>query len=161
MVICQIHLFVSGSYPYFPKHFPLNHQPHQLTREYDMSRVYDELGWERLDDHGKTKQRLWVFYKTINQDTPIYLQDTVPNRNAQNHYQLHNNINYPNPRTRTSPFQNSFKPTTVNDWNKLDNDMKASTSLDSFTNKLNKELTKKNQVDITQVISDKVYYMLD
>ena len=39
--------------------------------------VYDELGWERLDDHRK-KQRLQVFYMTINEDTPIYLQNIVP-----------------------------------------------------------------------------------
>ena len=80
-----------------------------------------------------------AFYKTVNQYTPIYLQYIVPNHNAQNHYQLHNKINYPNPRTRTSQFQNTFLPKTVNGWNKLDNDTKMSTSLESYTNKLNKE----------------------
>ena len=53
-----------------------------------------------LDDCRK-KPSLQVFYKTINQDTPICLQDIVPNRNAQNHYQLTNEINYPNPRVKT------------------------------------------------------------
>ena len=103
-----------------------------------------------------------LFYKTINQDTPICLQDIVPNCNAQNHYQLCNKSNYHNPRTRTSQFQNSFLLKTINDWSKLDNDTKKmSTPLESFTNKLNIELTTKKQVGITLVISDKVYYMLD
>ena len=34
---------------------------------------------------------LQVFYKTINH----YLQDNVPNRNAQNYYQLHNESTTP------------------------------------------------------------------
>ena len=72
------------------------------------------MRWQRLDD-GRKKQRLLVLYKTINEDTPIYLEDIVPNCNAQNHHQLRNEINYPNPRVRTSQFQNSFIPKTVND----------------------------------------------
>ena len=95
-------------------------------------------------------------------DTPICLQDIIPNCNAQNHYHLHNEITYPYPRVRISEFKNSFLPKTVNDWNNLDNDMKMSTaSLESFTTILNKELTKKTQVGIILVICNKVHYILD
>jgi hypothetical protein len=83
-----------------------------------------------------------VFYKTVQQDTLTYLQDIVPNQNAQNQYQLRNETNYPIPRARTSQFQNSFLPKTVNDWNNLDNDTKNSTSVESFTNHLNKNQSK-------------------
>ena len=41
--------------------------------------LYKELSWERLEDRRK-KQRLKVFYKTINGETPIYLQNVL---NAQ------------------------------------------------------------------------------
>ena len=61
-----------------------------------------------------------------------------------------NSTNYSNPRVRTSHFQNSFISKPVNDWNNLDNDTRMSASLESFTNKLNKELTK-NLVGITLV----------
>ncbi len=90
----------------------------------------------------RRKQRLRVFYKTVQQDTPTYLQDIVPNQNAQNQYQLRNETNYPIPRARTSQFQNSFLPKTVSDWNNLDNDTKNSTSVESFTNHLNKNQSK-------------------
>ena len=47
--------------------------------------VHDELGCERVDDHKKT-YGLLAFDKTIIQETPIYVQDIVPNCSAQNLY---------------------------------------------------------------------------
>jgi len=99
--------------------------------------VYNELGWERLEDR-RRKQRLRVFYKTIHEETPVYLQNIVTDRNIQNQYQLRNVMNYPIPRTRTSSFQRSFLPQTISDWNDLDPDVRLCNSLESFTNELDK-----------------------
>ena len=104
--------------------------------------VYKELGWEYLEERRK-KQRLKVFYKIKNKTAPKYLQNIIPPPLAeQNRYELRNDNNYHPPRTRTSAFQNSFLPATLTDWNRLDNDLKSSESIDSFTNMLNKDSIK-------------------
>ena len=54
--------------------------------------VYSELFWERLEDHWH-KQRLRVFYKPIHKETPLYVQNIVPNLNVQNQYQLQREAN--------------------------------------------------------------------
>ena len=56
---------------------------------------------------------------------------------VQNQYQLQNETNYPNPRTRTSNFQNSFLPKTIRDWNNLETYIKMCDSLESFKNQMN------------------------
>ncbi len=76
--------------------------------------------------------------KTIHGETPIYLQNSFPVPVGEhNRYALRNEHNLPQLRTRTSSFQNSFIPKTIQDWNSLENDTKASGSLETFVHKLN------------------------
>ena len=104
--------------------------------------VYNELGWETLEQRRK-KQRLKVFYKAVNKEAPLYLQQIIPNRRNVNRYQLRNaEFNYEKVRCRTASYQNTFLPKTVNDWNKLDNQTKQSSSFEVFSKCLNEE---KNQ----------------
>jgi hypothetical protein len=104
--------------------------------------VYSELGWETLVER-RRKQRLRVFYKTVNQEVPIYLENVLPNPIAQqNQYNLRHESNYPPIRAQTSAFQNTFFPKTISDWNNLEDDTKLSESVDSFTYKLNKNRVK-------------------
>ena len=49
--------------------------------------IYSEVCWERLDDC-QHKQRLRVIYKTTHTESPVNLQNMVPNPNVQNQYQL-------------------------------------------------------------------------
>ena len=101
--------------------------------------LYKELGWERLEDRRK-KQRLKVFYKTINGETPVYLQNVL---NAQhrgnNQYVLRNEHNIPQIRSRTTSFYESYFPQTIKDWNSLQNDIKNSESTNIFLTRLNAE----------------------
>ncbi len=99
--------------------------------------VYRELGWEYLEER-RRKQRLKVMYKTIHGETPVFLQNSLPMPVGEhNRYALRNEHNFPQLRTRTSTFQNSFIPKTIQDWNNLDNDIKGSNTLETFTRKLN------------------------
>ena len=76
-------------------------------------------------------------YKTIHGETPLYLQQTLPANVGNNaRYALRNEHNFPEMRSRTSNFQNSFIPKTIHDWNKLDNGTKNAPSLESFQRKL-------------------------
>ena len=76
------------------------------------------------------KQRLRIFYKTINQDTHIYLQDIVPNRNTQNaQNQLPPISGLEHHSSQINFYRKLF-------WNNLDNDRTMGTSLESFTNNL-------------------------
>ena len=103
--------------------------------------VYSELGWDTLEER-RCKSRLKTMYKVINKDAPEYLQSIIPATQGQHDYQLRHENNYPVVKTRTTAFKNTFLPKTIIDWNKLNDDTKLSESLESFSNKLNGNLTK-------------------
>ena len=76
-------------------------------------------------------------YRTVHGETPIYLQQTLPAPVGNNaRYTLRNEHNFPEMRSRTSTFQNSFIPKTIHDWTRLDNDTKSAPSVDSFKRRL-------------------------
>ena len=82
-------------------------------------------------------------FKTVHNDTPQYLQDSLPTQIRENaRYVLRNEHNFPEIRSRTSSYQNSFFPKTIHNWNELDNDIKSSDSLEKFIRKLNAPLVK-------------------
>ena len=98
--------------------------------------VYRELGWERLEERWK-KQRLKVFDKTVHGETPTYMQNLLPMPLGEhNRYILRNEHNFPQAMARTSTFQSSFLPRTIQDWNRLDNEIKGLDNFETFSKKV-------------------------
>ena len=80
-------------------------------------KLYQELGLESL------KSRRWFrkpchFYKILNEKSPSYLFDLIPNLNRVRETRHSNNI--PEIHTRQNYFKNSFFPSTLSEWNNLD-----------------------------------------
>ena len=55
---------------------------------------------------------------------------------------LRNDDDFVTPRSKTNLYQNSFLPKTVRDWNNLPIEIKSASSLNSFKNLINRNLTK-------------------
>ena len=80
-------------------------------------KLYQELGLESL------KLRRWCrklchFYKVLNEKSPSYLFDLIPNLNRVRETRHSNNI--PAIHTRHNYFKNSFFPSTISEWSNLD-----------------------------------------
>ena len=89
-------------------------------------KLYEELGLESL------KSRSWFrklchFYKILNEKSPSYLFDWIPNLNRVRKTRHSNNI--PAIHTRHNYFKNSFFPSTISEWNNLDCKIRNSKSL--------------------------------
>ena len=78
----------------------------------------------------KNKQKLTLIFKIVNNETPGYLKNLLPNRvGDQTHYQLRNNQNYEVPYSRLCSYENSYFPSTLRLWNELDQDTRNSSSV--------------------------------
>ena len=96
--------------------------------------LHNELGWESLGSR-RWSRHLILLYKFINKLTPDYTRDPIP--------PLHEN-NYPfrNPpvvgqiRARTEKFKSSFYPHSLSEWNKLDPEIRESSSVSVLKKKL-------------------------
>ena len=86
-----------------------------------------ELGLESL----KWLRRIYYLYNIISTKSPPYFNEIIP--------PLHRSHRYPGCfktlRCRTELFRNSLLPFTVNEWNKLDSDVKNSESYAIFRKK--------------------------
>ena len=94
-------------------------------------KLYQELGLESLRI-GSWLRRMYYLYNIISTKSPPYVYEIIP--------PLHRSHRYPGCfktlRCRTELFRNSFLPFTVNEWNKLDSDIKNSNSYAIFHKKL-------------------------
>lgn len=74
----------------------------------------------------------------VNNLTPLYLQELIPQRvQEQTRSSLRNIANFVITASRTTYHFNSFLPSTLRQWNLLDQDVKESASLQVFKHKLN------------------------
>ena len=97
-------------------------------------RLYNELGWETLY-HRRWYRRLCHFYNLIKSRSPNYLFTEVPpERNII--FNLRNTRNYDQNFTRTARYANTYFQNAPFEWNLLDNDIRNSTSISEFKNKL-------------------------
>ena len=92
-------------------------------------KLYEELGLESL------QLRCWFrklsfFYKLFISKHPNYLFKLIPLRNSN--YVTRNNHNIPLLKTRHNFFKNSFFPSTIIEWNKLDHNIRNSSSVNIF-----------------------------
>ena len=102
-------------------------------------KLLSDLGWDTLQER-RTKHKLVIFYKILNNLTPPYLQDFVPPLVQEaNPYRLRNSNDIRTIHANTNLYYNSFYPSTIRDWNNLTQEIKQSTSVASFRYKLNKD----------------------
>ena len=92
-------------------------------------KLYQELGLDSL------KLRRWFrklrhFYEVLNEKSPSYLLNLIPNLNRVRETRHSNNI--PAIHTRHNYFNNSFFPCTISEWNNLDCKIRNSRSLSIF-----------------------------
>ena len=98
-------------------------------RETSQEKVYAELG------RGSLKFRRWFkklayFNKIQFTGLPKYLFQLIPTNNHS--YILRRPLNIPHYYCRTDTFKNSFFPSAINEWNKLDEKVKCATSFSLF-----------------------------
>ncbi|MEW8548410.1 MAG: hypothetical protein AB2693_33315, partial [Candidatus Thiodiazotropha sp.] len=107
------------------------------TKLCSIHRLYNDTGWELLQSR-RNKHKLFQLYKIINGLTPEYLRSLLPPRvNALTRYALRNNNDFAIPASRTAVFTNSFLPSTLRDWNTLDQDVRNAHSLSLFKTRIN------------------------
>ena len=106
------------------------------TKLTSLEKLYQETGWEKLSAR-REKHRLIQLYKIINKESPNYLWELVPSSIGDRHSHFTRQVeNIVNVRTRTNFYSEYFLPATINMWNNLPLDVRKSTSLSIFKNKL-------------------------
>ena len=102
------------------------------TKLCSLEKLLADLGWDSLQER-RTKHKLVIFYKIINNLTPNYLQEFVPPlvQNG-NPYRLRNSSDIRTIYTNTNLFNNSFYPSRIREWNNLAQEIKDASSVASF-----------------------------
>ena len=77
-------------------------------------KLYAELGWETLSSR-RWSRRLTLFYKIINNLTPLYTKEPIPPLQQPN-YSLRNQDVVGQIRARTEKFLSSFYPNCISEW---------------------------------------------
>ena len=104
-------------------------------------RLYEELGLESLQLR-RWFRKLVVFYKLNFGKHPEYLYNLIPKRECP--YQTRQSNDIPLFKVKHDFFKNSFFPSVIIDWNKLDNNIRNSASLEIFKNSLLKIIRPKS-----------------
>ena len=102
-------------------------------RRTSRERLYQELGLESLSNR-RWYRRLTMFFNIASGNCPNYLTNILPTR--QTSYNTERNNLYYTYRANTDYFKNSFFPCSVNEWNKLDSDIRNSKSISIFKKSL-------------------------
>ena len=88
-----------------------------------------ELGFGFLRFHSWYR-KLCLFYTVLNNEHPQYLFNLIPARRTL--CSTRNALNIPHFNTNRNFFQNSFFPSTITEWNKLDHGLRKAESLSVF-----------------------------
>ena len=80
-------------------------------------KIYQELGLQSLKS-SRWFRKLCHFYETLYEKFPSYLVNVIPNFNRVHNTRLSYNI--PPIKVRHDYFKNSFFPSAITQWNKLD-----------------------------------------
>ena len=96
-------------------------------------KIYQELGLESLKSR-RWFRKLCHFYKIFNDKSPSYLFNLIPNFNRVHNTRLSYNI--PIIKVKQDYFKNSFFPSAISEWNKLDLNIRNSASLNAFKKKI-------------------------
>ena len=94
-------------------------------------KLYQELGLEYLYQR-RWARRLCLLYKVFSTGQPSYIYDLLPPmRRSCRHVNSFDTVSF-----KSEYFKNSFIPNVINEWNKLDPDIRSSTSYNLFRNML-------------------------
>ena len=94
-------------------------------------KLYQELGLEYLYQR-RWARKLYLLYKVFSTGQPSYIYDLLPPmRSSSRHVNSFNTGS-----CKSEYFKNSFIPNVINEWNKLDPDIRSSTSYNLFRNTL-------------------------
>ena len=96
-------------------------------------KTYSELGLESLQDR-RWYRKVCVFCKILTNMSPKYLSDIIPSTTRR--YSSRNANNIPLVRVNNNYFMNTFFPSTITEWNKLDLCVHYSISLHISKDKL-------------------------
>ena len=96
-------------------------------------KLYQELGLKSLKSR-RWFRKLCHFYKILNEKSASYQFNSIPNLNRVRETRHSNNI--PAIHTRHNYLKNSFFPSTLSEWNNLDNKIRNSGSLSNFKKNL-------------------------
>ena len=88
-----------------------------------------ELGLETLQSR-RWFRKLCLFYKIVNNQSPSYLFYYIPS--ADRIYNTRNAANVPSIKSKHTFFKNSYIPSTIIEWNKLDQDIRNAESYALF-----------------------------
>ena len=96
-------------------------------------KLYHELGLESF------QRRCWyrkvcLFYKIFKENKPVYLFNLIPSKNSN--YNTRNTDKITTFHTKHNFLKNSFFPSTVFEWNKLDPNLRSAASLSVFKKNL-------------------------
>ena len=95
-----------------------------------------DVGWPSLASRRRVHQ-LSLFYQIVNGLSPPYLRCLLPQRvSERTRYALRTSNDLSIPASRTNMFSRSFVPSTVIEWNSLENHIKTIPTLASFKNHL-------------------------
>ena len=94
-----------------------------------LEKLYAELGIESLKFR-RWFRKLACFYKIQSTGLPKYLLQLIPTNNHS--YTLRKLLNIAHYYCRTDTFKNSFFPNVINEWNKLDEEIKGIESFSLF-----------------------------
>ena len=97
-------------------------------------KLYDELGWESLNLR-RWSRRLILFYKIVNNVTLDYTRYPIPHLKESN-YDLRRRATIGQLRARTKGFQSSFYPNCISEWERLDPEIRLSSSVNIFKKRL-------------------------
>ena len=100
-------------------------------------KLYNELGIESLFSR-RWFRKLCVFYKIFHEKSPKYLYNLIPEHNQ--FFNFRNRIQIPNIFCRTDFFRNSFLPSVIVEWNKLDTLLTSSETISIFRSSLLKQI---------------------
>ena len=99
-----------------------------------LNKIYDELGWESLNDH-RYCRRLLHFYKIQTNLTPAYLKDPLPP--VKNHqYGTRSEHVLQEIKSNTDIYRGSLYPDSIRCWNRIGNALRNSTNFKLFKTRL-------------------------
>ena len=108
------------------------------TKLCSIQKLYDDTGLQTLQAR-RSNAKLSHLYKIINGLTPQYLRALIPQRvQTTSRYPLRNMNDLIVPTARTVSYINSFLPSTIREWNSLDESVRNSPSLNTFKFQINR-----------------------
>ena len=106
-------------------------------------KLYSDLGWEPLHQR-RTFRKLLLLFEVLKNSSPNYLSETVALYNYNRDSRLYNKGFLRPVFCQSKRYKLSFFPSTISDWNLLDNNTQKSPTTSIFKNKiLNKIRPKK------------------